>query len=79
MAETDLERLSRLVLDEFKLVHERFDTIDERFDRVEARLDRMGSRLDSIEAELKDIHTTRTMAVQMRPTPPASQKRSTTC
>jgi tetrahydromethanopterin S-methyltransferase subunit G len=44
----DLERLSRLMLDEFNRVHERFDHID-------GRLDGIDGRLTSIEAELKDI------------------------
>jgi tetrahydromethanopterin S-methyltransferase subunit G len=59
----DLERLGRLMLDEFKRVHERFDGVDERINgldgrlgRVEARLDTIGDRLSNIEAELKDIH-----------------------
>lgn len=49
MSETDLERLSRLMLGEFSRVHDRFDAVHDRFDRID-------SRLDGIEAELKDIH-----------------------
>jgi hypothetical protein len=52
----DLERLSRLMLDEFKRVHERFDSIDDRFDGVDRHLDGIDGRLNSIETELKDIH-----------------------
>jgi tetrahydromethanopterin S-methyltransferase subunit G len=51
-----MERLSRLMLDEFKRVHERFDGIDDRFDGVDRRLEGLDGRLTSIEAELKDIH-----------------------
>jgi tetrahydromethanopterin S-methyltransferase subunit G len=63
MAVTDLERFSRIVLDEFKRVHERFDEVDERFDAIdarfkqsEARLDRIDERLTNIEHEIGDIH-----------------------
>lgn len=48
MADTDIERLSRLMLDEFKRVHERFDTIDARFDKIE-------SQVSNVETELRDI------------------------
>jgi tetrahydromethanopterin S-methyltransferase subunit G len=54
--EKDLERLSGLMLDEFKRVNERFDTIDERFDTVDKRLEGIEERLTNIQAELKDIH-----------------------
>ena len=51
-----LERVSRLMVDEFKRVHERFDSIDDRFDGVDRHLDGIDGRLNSIEAELKEIH-----------------------
>jgi archaellum component FlaC len=47
--EKDFERLSRLMLDEFKRVNQRFDTVDEHLNGI-------GDRLTNIEAELKDIH-----------------------
>jgi tetrahydromethanopterin S-methyltransferase subunit G len=49
MAATDLERFSRIILDEFKRVHERFDAVDGRLEEIERRL-------DSIEHEIGDIH-----------------------
>jgi predicted nucleic acid-binding Zn-ribbon protein len=49
MAETDLERFSRIVLDEFKRVHDRFE-------RVEMRLDSIDQRLTNIEHEITAIH-----------------------
>jgi predicted nucleic acid-binding Zn-ribbon protein len=48
MVDTDIERLSRLMLDEFKRVHERFEAIDTRFDTLDAKL-------SDIETELRDI------------------------
>ena len=61
--EPDFERLSRLVLDEFKRVHDRLDTVDDRFDamgggldRIETRLDQVDQRLSHIESELASIN-----------------------
>lgn len=48
MTDTDLERLSRSMLDEFKRVHERFDSIDMRFDGI-------ASQVSYIEIELREI------------------------
>ena len=48
MADTDFDRLSRIMLEEFKRVHERFDAIDGRFDQIE-------SQVSSIEGELRDV------------------------
>jgi tetrahydromethanopterin S-methyltransferase subunit G len=63
MAESDLERFSRIVLDEFKRVHERFDQFDERleaidaqFQRSEVRLNSIDERLTNIEHEIGDVH-----------------------
>jgi len=67
MAETDVERLTRLMLDEFKGVNERldkheerFDLIDQRFDAVDGRFDKVDSELHSSRAELalirRDLH-----------------------
>lgn len=49
MAETDVEKLTRIVVDEFKRVQERFDEMDTRFDTSEGRL-------TSIEREISDVH-----------------------
>src|SRR5262245_29855008 len=57
MAQTDVERLARLVLDEFTTVHVRLDKHDERFDRLDHRLDRMVLRFDAVESELHSIRT----------------------
>jgi tetrahydromethanopterin S-methyltransferase subunit G len=55
MAVTDLERFSRIVLDEFKRVHQRFDQVDQRFDATDARFERSEARLDSIDERLTNI------------------------
>ena len=57
MANTDIERLSRLMLDEFGRVHERFDSQDERFDTIDARLANHDQRFDNIDRELHSIRT----------------------
>ena len=49
MAETDVEKLTRLMLDEFGRVNERFDRLEHRFDGIE-------TRLTSIESEVSAIH-----------------------
>ena len=56
MASTDLEKFSRIVLDEFKRMSERFDAIDGRFDQIDKRFDAIDSRMSSIEREITDIH-----------------------
>jgi hypothetical protein len=55
MAQTDIERFTRLMLDEFGRVHERLDKHDERFDRIDARLTNHDQRFDSIGRELHSI------------------------
>jgi tetrahydromethanopterin S-methyltransferase subunit G len=57
MAQTDFERFTRLMLDEFGRVHERFDKHDERFDRIDARLTNHDQRFDNIDRELHSIRT----------------------
>ena len=52
MPQTDIERFTRLMLDEFGRVHERLDKHDERFDRIDARLTNHDQRFDSIGREL---------------------------
>lgn len=60
---TDIERLSKLMLDEFGRVHERldnhdrrFDAIDARFDSTDARFDALENRMTSIESEIASTH-----------------------
>jgi DNA repair exonuclease SbcCD ATPase subunit len=55
MAETDLEKFSRIVVDEFKRVHERFDQASERFDAIDARLEKRENQLESIDEHLTNI------------------------
>ena len=57
MAQTDIERFTRLMLDEFGRVHERLDKHDERFDRIDAHLTRQDQRFDNIDRELHSIRT----------------------
>lgn len=52
MAETDVERLARIVLDELKGVNEHLDRHDGRFDAMDHRFDGLESELHSIRAEL---------------------------
>jgi tetrahydromethanopterin S-methyltransferase subunit G len=56
MVVSDLERFSRIVLDEFKLMHERFDALDGRFDHMEGRFESVEQRLTNIEHEVTAIH-----------------------
>jgi predicted nucleic acid-binding Zn-ribbon protein len=53
--ETDLERLSRLVLEEFKGLHSEFERVHERFDAIDARFDALEGRVSNIETELREI------------------------
>ena len=55
MAQADIERLTRLMLDEFGRVHERLDKHDERFDAIEGELRSIRSELKSIRGELDDL------------------------
>ena len=55
MAQTDVERLSRLMLDEFKSVQERFDRQDDRFDKHDQRFDNIDRELHGIRAGIKSI------------------------
>jgi tetrahydromethanopterin S-methyltransferase subunit G len=57
MAETDFDRLTRVMLGEFNRVHERLDEHDERFDAIDRRFDRMGEEFARIHAELKQLRT----------------------
>ena len=55
MAQTDVERLSRLMLDEFGRVHKRFDDQDDRFDRLDAELTNVRATLKQLRSELDDL------------------------
>ena len=55
MAQTDLERFTRIMLDEFGRVHERLDRHDDRFDNFEAELRSIRSELKSIRNELDEL------------------------
>ena len=57
MAQTEIERFTRLMLDEFGRVHERLDKHDERFDRIDALLANHDQRFDNIDRELHSIRT----------------------
>jgi hypothetical protein len=55
MAQTDLERFTRLVLDEFKSVHAKLDKRDERFDAIDQRLGSIERELRSVRSDLDDL------------------------
>jgi chromosome segregation ATPase len=57
MAQTDVERFTRLMLDEFGRVHERLDKHDERFDTIDQRFDNIERELHGLRAEVKSIRT----------------------
>jgi len=46
MSESDLERLSRLVLNEFKRVHDRFDSFDAQFSDLRDEIHTIRKQLD---------------------------------
>ena len=49
MSVSDLERLSRLVLDEFKRVHERFDSLGGQFSDLRDEVQSIRKQLDEFE------------------------------
>ena len=56
MAQTDLERFTRIMLDEFGRVHERLDRHDDRFDNIEAETAQHScGGCKSIRTELDDL------------------------
>lgn len=55
MAGTDLERFTKLMLDEFGRVHERLDNHDDRFDAIDVRFDRVERELQEICSEIRGI------------------------
>jgi archaellum component FlaC len=57
MAQTDFERFTRLMLDEFGRIHDRLDRYDDRFDQHDSRFDNIDAELRSMRAELKGIRT----------------------
>jgi uncharacterized coiled-coil DUF342 family protein len=54
---TDIERLSRLMLDEFSRVHEQFGRVHERLDQHDQRFDRIDEELRGMRTELNSIRT----------------------
>jgi hypothetical protein len=56
MVQTDLERFTRLMLDEFGRVHERLDRHDDRFDAIDAELRNIRSELKGTRLELDALH-----------------------
>jgi tetrahydromethanopterin S-methyltransferase subunit G len=55
MAESDIDRLSWVILDEFKRVHERLDEHDGRFDDIDADLSSQRATLKAIHSELDEL------------------------
>jgi archaellum component FlaC len=55
MADSDLERISRLMLDEFARVHDHLQQHDERFDNIDAELRNMRAELNGLRIELDDL------------------------
>jgi tetrahydromethanopterin S-methyltransferase subunit G len=55
MAETDVERLSRLMLGEFSRVHERFDQIDQNFANLSSEVTAIHRRLATLEEAVDNI------------------------
>ena len=55
MAETDFDRLTRVMLGEFSRVHVRFDEHHERFDSINAELRNIRAELKSIRTDLDDL------------------------
>jgi archaellum component FlaC len=55
MAQTDLERFTKLMLDEFGRVHEHLDEYDQRFDNIENELRGIRADLRGIRNELEDL------------------------
>ena len=55
---SELERFTKLMLDEFGRVHERLDAHDERFDNIESELRGMRAELRGIRNELDDLRET---------------------
>ena len=55
MAQTELERFTRIMLDEFGRVHKRLDRHDDRFDNIESELRSIRAELKSIRNELDEL------------------------
>lgn len=55
MAETDTERLSRVVLAEFNRVHERFDQLDENLANLSSEVTAIHRRLATLEETVGNI------------------------
>ena len=55
MAETEFEKLSRVMVGEFERVHERFDAIDQRFDQIETNFESLASEVVAIHRRLATL------------------------
>ena len=55
MSESDFERLSRLLLDEFKRVNDRFDGLDTQFVDLRDEVRTMRKHLDELEKASKNF------------------------
>ena len=55
MSESDLERLSRLILDEFKHVHDRFDSFDAQLSDLRDEIRSIRKQLDDVEKASKNF------------------------
>lgn len=52
---TDIERISRIMLDEFKRLHGRFDDADRRFDDLSAQVSSLASEVGTIHRRLDTL------------------------
>ena len=53
--ETDFDRLTRMMLDEFSDVHKRLDGHEEPFDTFDQRFDHMDEQFAGVHAELQQL------------------------
>jgi tetrahydromethanopterin S-methyltransferase subunit G len=58
MSESDFERLSRLMLDEFGRVHQRFDGMDNRFNEMDGHFSELRSEVVDIHRRLDTLEQT---------------------
>lgn len=53
--ESDVEKLSRIMLDEFKRVHDRFDAMETQFSNLASEVATIHRRLDSLEETVGNV------------------------
>lgn len=53
--ETEVEKLSRIMLDEFKRVHDRFDAMETQFSSLASEVATIHRRLDSLEEAVGNV------------------------